>query len=199
MINDFVKKQYNALAENYGAGRDQFQNIPYLEKLQALLNPGSQILDVGCGSGVPIDRFFIENGHAVLGIDISEKQIELAQKNVPEARYKVADMSRFVEAEYTVDAIVSFYAIFHTNREEHLEILKKLYSFLKPGGYLLITMGVDDWDGKETNFFGGEMQWSQYNAEKNNELVQEAGFRILLSEVDTSGGEKHLVILGRKK
>lgn len=197
--NSFVKNQYNKLAENYLAGRDQFKNDKYLEKLNSVLSPKSHILDIGCGAGVPVDRFFIEKGHSVTGIDISEKQIELAKKNIPQGDFKVEDMSLMSDGEYSVDAAVSFYAIFHTKREMHKNILRKINSFLKKGGYLLITMGVSEWEGKEDDFFGGEMEWSHYGEEKNLELVKKANFEIIFSEVDTSGNEKHLVILARKK
>lgn len=198
MINTLVKNSYNQIARNYLAGRDQFKNTKYLEQLNRLLKPNSSILDVGCGAGVPIDRFFIDHGHEVTGIDISPEQIKLAQKNVPQATYQVKDMSELIDGEYTVDAVVSFYAIFHTPREEHLAILQRFFSFLSPSGLTLITMGAGEWEGKETDFFGGEMYWSHYGAEDNIKLVQDAGFSIISTEIDTSGNEKHLVILARK-
>ena len=135
----------------------------------------------------------------VSGIDISEAQIELAKQSVPEAHYEVRDMSELKDSEFQVDAMVSFYAIFHTPREKHLELIKKFKSFLKPNGYLLITMGASEWEGKEDNFCGSEMYWSHYGAEKNIEITKNAGFEIEFSEVDTSGGEKHLIILAKAK
>jgi cyclopropane fatty-acyl-phospholipid synthase-like methyltransferase len=198
MSNDFVKQQYNKLAENYSAGRDIYKNDKYLEKLNSLLASNSTILDIGCGAGVPVDKYLLDHGHKVVGLDISEKQIELATKNLPHGEFKVEDMSELKEKEYSVNAVVSFYAIFHTPRETHGEILKKISSFLKINGLLLITMGSSDWEGKGDNFFGGEMSWSHYGKEKNREMVEEAGFEILLDEIDESGGEKHQVILAKK-
>jgi cyclopropane fatty-acyl-phospholipid synthase-like methyltransferase len=118
---------------------------------------------------------------------------------VSEASYEVRDMSELHDGEYHVDAVVSFYAIFHTPRENHADLLKKFNSFLKPHGYLLITMGAIDWEGKEDNFCGSEMYWSHYGAEKNKELIEEAGFEILFSKVDDAGGEKHLIIFAKAK
>lgn len=198
MDNKFVKDSYNKIAENYLAGRDQFKNNKYLDKLNGILKPHSIILDVGCGAGVPVDRCFIKSGHKIIGIDISEKQIELAKKNVPEGDYKVEDMSELKSGEYTVDAVVSFYAIFHTPREQHMEILNKIHSFVKKDGYLLITMGSTDWEGKENDFFGGEMSWSHYDEKTNTQLVENAGFNILLDEIDPTGGEKHQILLAKK-
>jgi hypothetical protein len=42
------------------------------------------------------------------------------------------------------------------------------------------------------------MWWSQWGTKKNTELVRQAGFKILIDEIDVSGGEKHQVIMARK-
>lgn len=198
MSNDFVKQNYNKVAENYDRGRDQFESDIYLKKLNSLLSPHSVILDIGCGTGKPVDTFLVNKGHIIIGIDISEKMIEFAKTNVPSGDYKVADMSELRTREYTVDAVVSFYAIFHTRREAHQELLNKISSFLPKGGLLLITMGSSDYEGKESNFFGGEMLWSHYNSKKNTEIVKKANFEILMNTIDTSRNERHQVILARK-
>jgi cyclopropane fatty-acyl-phospholipid synthase-like methyltransferase len=197
-MNDRVKAGYNIVAKNYSSVfRDQFKNEKHLKELAELLEPNSTILDIGCGAGKPIDNYFISKGMRVTGIDISTAQIELARSNVPEASYEVRDMCKLFDGEYQVDAIVSFYAIFHTPRESHANLLKKFRSFLKPNGYLLITMGAKDWEGKEDNFCGAEMYWSHYGEDENLKLVSEAGFKIIKSEIDLSGDEKHLVILAK--
>ncbi|HEY7126269.1 MAG TPA: class I SAM-dependent methyltransferase [Ktedonobacterales bacterium] len=198
MPNDFVKDGYNKAAEDYAAQRDQFNNTQYVEKLNLLLHPHSAILDIGCGAGMPVDSYFINKGHQVTGIDISEKMIELARHNVPNGHYKVEDMSELQPGEYQVDAVVSFYAIFHTSRETHQDLLRKINSFLPIGGLLLITMGSSDWEGREQNFHGTEMFWSHFNYVKNRQLVEKVGFTILLDEIDEAGSERHQIILGKK-
>lgn len=199
MSNDLVKEGYNKAAENYSAERDSFQNQKYLEKLIEYLSTGSTILDLGCGSGIPVDKYLTEHNYKVLGIDISEKQIELAKKNLPEQFFEVKDMSELQETEYQADAVVSFYAIFHMPKEQHEELFKKINTFLPENGLILVTMGSSEWEGIEEDFHGAKMFWSHYGAEKNKEIVRQAGFEILFDEVDDSGGEKHLVILARKK
>lgn len=199
-MNQKVKAGYNIVAKNYSSQfRDQFKNEKHLAKLVEVLQPNSNVLDVGCGAGKPIDSYLVSSGMKVKGIDISEAQIKLAKSYVPKANYMVQDMSELQNGEYQVDAVISFYAIFHTPREKHIDLLKKFKSFLKPNGYLLITMGVNDWEGKEDNFCGSEMYWSHYGAEKNKELIKKADFKIIFSEIDDAGGEKHLVILAKAK
>lgn len=197
MKNDLVKKGYDTIAERYLGGRSIFDNTKYLDMFSKLVEKGKTVLDVGCGAGIPIDDYLIEQGFAVNGIDISEKQIQLAKKYVPEAFYEVKDMLDIKEGEYCVDGIVSLYAIFHIPRELHGDILKKFSSFLPKGGALLITMASTEWEGEE-EFFGVTMYQSHYGVEKNTELVENAGFEIIVNEIDTSGDEKHQVIIGEK-
>lgn len=198
MINDLVKQGYNKAAENYSSKRDQFENNKYLEQLAKLLKPGVTVLDIGCGSGVPVDKYLVDKGFKVTGFDISEKQIELAKQNVPEASFEVKDMSGLKKGEYKVDAVVSFYAIFHTPREKHQELFKKINSFLPQGGYILVTMGAGEYEGTEEDFHGTKMWWSHYGHEKNKEIVENAGFKILLDEINTGGNERHQIIMALK-
>ncbi|MFC1952838.1 class I SAM-dependent methyltransferase [Chloroflexota bacterium] len=177
--------------------RKQFVNYRYLENLEKQLSPGSEILDLGCGAGKPIDRFFIDKGHSVSGIDISKTQIKLAKRNVPKARYKVKDISTLKRAEYQVNAVVSFYTIFHIPREKHGELLNNIHSFLLTGGMALFTMGSFKWEGIE-EFYGTEMYFSQYDPEVNREIVERAGFKVVLDEIDAGNRERHQVILARK-
>jgi len=196
-MQDKVKAGYNKAARAYSKGRDQFKNDKYLDRLDSLLKPNSVILDVGCGSGKPVTEFFVNHGHQVTGIDISKEQIKLAKENVPQGLFEVRDMSLLKPGEYAVDAIVSFYTIFHIPREQHLGLLKKLHTFLNDDGVLLITMGATDWEGNE-EFFGVQMHWSHYGKDKNSQMVREAGFELLVDEIDDSGGEEHQVIMARK-
>jgi ubiquinone/menaquinone biosynthesis C-methylase UbiE len=192
-----VKQGYDQCAQNYLDQRDLFKNQKYLEDLIVKLKPESKILDIGCGAGVPIDKFLIENGFDVTGIDISPKQIKLAQKNNPKGNFLVKDMSKINFPKNSFNAIISFYAIFHIKREDHQKLFNKLFSILKPNGYLLVTMGYEEWEGTE-DFHKVKMFWSHYGVEKNLEIIKNSGFKIIHNEIDTSGGEKHLVIFAQK-
>ncbi len=197
-MNDKVRDGYNVAAKAYSSVfRDQFKNNTHLDLLIEQLPEKASILDIGCGSGKPIDAYLVDHGISVIGIDISEEQIKLAKQNVPTADFHVADMSSLSERQFSVDAVVCFYALFHVPRETHAQVLNTIKSFLKPNGYLLLTMGASDWVGKEDDFCGAEMYWSHFGADKNKELIVQAGFTILFAEIDKSGEEEHLVVLAK--
>lgn len=91
-----------------------------------------------------VDKYLFDKGLKIIGIDISEKQIGLARMNLPNCTFEVKDMGEIGEGEFQVDAVVSFYAIFHIPREKHLDLFKKINTFLPGGGHLLVTMGSSE-------------------------------------------------------
>jgi len=199
IVGIIVETGYDKVAEEFLKTRDKYvKDIFYLEKLNILLEPNSLILDLGCGAGEPIDKFFINKGHKVVGIDISEKQVARAKKNVPQAEFLVGDISKLKTGEYHVNAVVSFYVSFHIPRTRHYELLQKINSFLPRGGYLLATMGSRNISSRIVTFWGVKMYWSQYEPAVNRKIIKQAGFKILLDEIDTSSGEKHQMILAQK-
>jgi cyclopropane fatty-acyl-phospholipid synthase-like methyltransferase len=197
MTTRIVKDGYDKMGEEYEEQRDGWDNLPLLELLVRELKKRAKILDIGCGSGVPIDRYLATRGFQVHGIDISEKQIARARRNVPEAQFEIQDMSLLIAREYSVDAIVSFYAIFHVPRDLHVPLFEKLASYLPVGGLLLVTMGAAEWEGEE-ELHGVRMFWSHFGPERNTRIVRDAGFDVISSEIDASGGERHQVIFARK-
>ena len=75
--SNLVKEGYNKVAKTYSAQRDLFKNDKYLVELIKLLKPGSTVLDIGCGAGIPVDKYLIDKGFKVIGIDISDEQLSL--------------------------------------------------------------------------------------------------------------------------
>ncbi|MFW5946728.1 MAG: class I SAM-dependent methyltransferase, partial [Candidatus Natronoplasma sp.] len=148
--------------------------------------------------GIPFDRYFVDKGYEVTGVDFVENNVKRAKMNVSEAEFLNADFSKLSFPKESFDAIVSFYAIFHIPREEHLNLFEKMNRWLKDSGAILITMGAGDDERIESDFVGSEMSWSSFSIQKNKELVRKAGFKILRSYEETEE-EHHLWILAEKK
>jgi cyclopropane fatty-acyl-phospholipid synthase-like methyltransferase len=195
-VNDRVREAYDRIAEAYASQRDLFKNQVYLEQFVGMLVPRARVLDLGCGGGIPAARFLVDRGFDVIGLDISPAQIELARRNVPQARFEVADMQQLARGRFAVDGVIALYSIFHIDRREHFRLLETLRSYLPIGGVLLITMGASEWEGSEV-FHGAEMFWSHYGPKRNRELLEAAGLTVLVDELDTSGGEEHQVLLAQ--
>src|SRR4051812_14853030 len=62
--------------------------LPRIFELCGSLNPGSRVLDMGCGNGYTAGQF-LKRGCEVVGLDLSESGIALARKTYPAARFEV--------------------------------------------------------------------------------------------------------------
>lgn len=111
------------------------------------LKPGERVLDLGCGHG----RIAIALAHLgmnVVGLDYSEKLLEIARRNAGPKRIEWirGDMRVFGLTE-PVDAIVCWFTTFgyFEDEDDHLRVLKCCAGSLRPGGRLLIETVNRDW------------------------------------------------------
>jgi SAM-dependent methyltransferase len=174
-----VARGYDLIAEAYleryadSAVRDY-----WLRKLIALLTENAQILDLGCGAGIPVARELAARGFEVIGVDGSARQIELARNNVLGAAFLQADMTSVEFSPTSFDAISAFYSITHVPRDEHAALFRQISTWLKPGGVFVASLGADkpgDWKG---DWLGVEMFFSHFCAETNEQLIRNAGLAI---------------------
>ncbi len=196
-IGIIVQKGYNQIAELYYTHRDLNKFNGELERFSSLLSEEAYILDAGCGAGIPTSKFLVSKSLKVIGIDLSDKMLSLAQKNVPKAKFVKMDIVDIKFEDNSFDGIVSVYTLFHIPKSKHYSIFQKFHDILKPEGILMINMGVSESEGT-SNFFGVPMFWSNFSPKKTLELVKKAGFSILFEGVLERGGELQYWIYGKK-
>ena len=194
---NIVEYGYDDIARTYHEQRDKFKSNELLAGFSALLPPGGDVLDVGCGAGVPVARFLVRAGFKVTGVDISSSMLELARVHVPEANFVKMDMRQLEFDADCFDGICAFYSLFHVPREEHLQVLIGFSRLLRQDGVLLFSSGRGAWEGIE-DFYGARMFWSHPDPEVTRQLVMDAGFSVIMSEVQEHGGEKHYWVMAKK-
>lgn len=198
-----VEDGYDAMAERYMQTRKlEARDGKYLGLLFAAVPPGSQILDLGCGSGVPLTKMMAER-YAVTGVDISQNQIDLARKNLPGAQFIKQDMTALDFPDGAFDAVASYLALLHVPKEEKPALYANIFRMLKPGGALIMMIGQDEWDSvPEDTLMNTPMFWSQLGEEKTEALLEAIGFTVVHSSVETGDlegqPESHLLMMARK-
>ena len=198
-----VKEGYNAIADRYLAERTRdSEDVRLLDDFIERLPADAEVLDAGCGAGVPISQLLSERFH-VTGVDFSEAQIELAKKNVPHARFICEDMTKLKFPNGTFNGITSYYAIIHIPREEHQPLLENFQRMLKRGGFALLCLGAEHLiEDVDENYLGTRMYWSHYDTETYLKLLKECGFSIVWSKHvsdATCEGAGHLFVLAQKQ
>ena len=91
---EIVRDTYNHLRSIYDKWAESVhteERQKYLAKIDQKLPKGSRILDVGCGNGL-LNTLHLSKSFDVVGIDISERQIAEAKRNVPGAEFICADV-----------------------------------------------------------------------------------------------------------
>ena len=195
---DRIAETYAAWVERNGIGHRE----AHLALLEAELADGARVLDLGCGAGVPIARRLAER-FEVTGVDISERQVELARRNVPGATFIHGDMAAQSFPAGSFDAVVAFFSIFHLPREEHGAMFAAIASWLRPGGYLVASTGTySDPGTNEHDWLGAPMYWSFYPSARSLELIRASGLEIVQAREATSDEdgqpERFLWIVARK-
>src|SRR5579875_1510231 len=158
-----VRRGYDALSLRYRADdAPAGQYGPWLESLDSELPRGAEVLDVGCGCGVPVARDLTAAGHAVTGVDVSDVQIARARTLVPGATFVRADVTTLDFEAGSFDAIVALYSIIHVPLAAQPTLLASFARWLRDGGSLLMTAGWRAWTGTEDGWLGGDatMWWS---------------------------------------
>jgi len=189
---------YDLIAEPWSRERNSllFHERPYLDRFLELTTPGGHILDLGCGSGEPIARYLLDRGYRVTGVDSSPEMLRLARANCPAAELVPGDMVS-VELPGAYHGIVAWDSIFHIPKAQHAKIFQAMYRWLEPSAPLLLSVG-----GSEDEFiapmFGIDFFYSGHSPDVNLALLREAGFGIVLSEVDDPSSRGHVAVLCRR-
>jgi SAM-dependent methyltransferase len=138
------------------------------------------VLDLGCGSGALLTRHLAER-FRVTGVELSSRMVQLAQRNVPSARFICADMAAVTFPPNSFDGACAFYSLTHLPQGDLPPLLHEVASWLKPGGLFVASMSSsEDSGGVEDDWVGGvPMYFAGCAAEKNEELVESAGLRVL--------------------
>lgn len=207
IFNQKIKNSYNKIADVWHKEREWYIEQPAIDEAIIHLKPGSKILDVGCGSGKPIAEYLLNKGYDVYGLDISEKLIKYAEQIIPKEKLFICDICDFT-TDIKFDAIICWFTLFHIHADNHLDVLKKFHSLLKPKGILLITFAdtscepdgskvkvIDEYT-IESEMFGEKFCHSGNPASINSELVKKASFEIIRDKIDQPGNQ---VILVRHK
>jgi 2-polyprenyl-3-methyl-5-hydroxy-6-metoxy-1,4-benzoquinol methylase len=184
MHSQIVSTGYDKVSEVYRSDHDNAEEYIYWCKRILELRPDSKCaLDIGCGCGIPVCKYFSENGLQTTGIDISKRQIERARKLAPQAAYICGHYLDTNNTQY--DIITAFYSIIHIDRTLHQQVFEKLYGQLSDSGIVVVTVGHDEWEGYEENWLGVEgakMYWSHYSVDKYHEMLNAMNFKIILDE-----------------
>ena len=159
----------------------------------AKINAGDTVVDLGSGAGNDafIARRIVGEQGRVIGIDITEKMIELAKNNATKLGYKNVefrhgDIDNMPLVSNKADVVVSN-CVLNLVPNKH-KVFSEIYRILKPGGHFSISDIVvegkipEKWKEIAELYAGcvsGAIQKSEYLS-----IIEEAGFKNIAVQKD---------------
>ena len=120
-------------------GADEFYKFT---ASQLPIEPESDVLDLGCGTGLELEEYFLLNPNAnITGIDLSDAMLKVLASKFPDKRVCLIcgsyfDVSLGCEK---YDAAVSVESLHHFTAEHKISLYQKLYRALKSNGFFILT------------------------------------------------------------
>jgi len=134
-----TKQDYDKIAQEFSATRWRIW-----EEAEFLFNdyvmPGEKVLDLGCGNG-RFFEFLKDKDIHYIGVDFSEKLIEIAKNKYPKLKFEVANALNLPFPNNYFDKIYSIAVLHHIpSKQFRLQFLQEARRVLKSNGLLILTV-----------------------------------------------------------
>lgn len=169
--------EYDRIADWYAATRDPAVGLPDLAAFARALPPGARVLDLGCGTGVPVSRALLRSGFELTALDSSREMVaryRAAFPGVPAHHVRAQDAA-FAPGAF--DAVVAWGVLFHADEAAQRAILLRVGAWLAPGGRLLFTSGGDAGEAEGT-MDGVPFRYVSLGVDGYRRQLAEAGLRL---------------------
>ena len=144
-MNDAIIAHYERHAHDFDRDRNGGPGGALIEQgwLTRFILPlakGAAMLDLGCGGSEPVDRFLIDRGFKLTGVDGAPTLIEFVRTRFPRHEWLIGDMRRITIVRQ-FDAILAWSSLFHLSPPDQEAMIDRIGRWLKPGGRLLFNSG----------------------------------------------------------
>jgi ubiquinone/menaquinone biosynthesis C-methylase UbiE len=180
-----IKDAYNIAALSY-ADMCFFElyDKPLDRKLYDLffdrvVNKGIAI-EIGCGPG-EIANYLKMKGLDIIGLDISEKMIEVAKNLNPFIDFRIGDVFDLKLDDKSIAGIVAPYLIVNFKLNDIPKAFSEMYRVLKDKGQLMISFHSGRQDLEINDFFvkGNTIPFTYFDSDTIQDKLVDSGFRVL--------------------
>lgn len=137
------------------------------------LPSGATVLDLGCGTGLPITKVLVDEGLNVYGVDAAPSLVAAFRHNLPEVPVACESVLESSFFNRTFDGVLAWGLMFLLQPEEQRHLIQSVADILVPGGRFLFTSST----GTEP------LVWNDAMTGLESRSLGAAEYRKLLSEV----------------
>jgi SAM-dependent methyltransferase len=169
----------------------------WIDSFLALLPKDPTVLDIGCGTGVPIARYLMEHRCQVTGVDASSAMITRCVDRFPERTWHLADM-RTLALNQRFDGILAWDSFFHLTQDDQRRMFPIFGRHAAAGAALIFTGGPSA--GEAIGSFEGEPLFhASLDTDEYRRLLHANGFDVVSHVVGDPTCGDHTIWLARAK
>jgi SAM-dependent methyltransferase len=172
---------WEAVAHQLITSRDPTIGVRVLQDWMRHLPPGGSVIDVGCGTGVPVSELLLKAGFVVSAIDPSPTLVAAVRDRFPdvEVACEPAEHSSFFGKQF--HAAVAIGVLFLLPEDVQKLVIRKIGAALYPGGRFLFTAPAQrcNWPDLSTHRESLSLGAAGYAA-----ALSQAGMKLLADATD---------------
>ena len=168
----------------------------WLDTFCSLLPPGGAVLDIGCGSGVPMAQHLAGHGYKLTGVDSAPEMIALCRARFSAQTWHVADM-RSLSLGRVFDGLLAWDSFFHLCHDDQRRMFPIFRDHAAPHAALMFTSGPAH--GVAMGTLEGEALYhASLDGAEYSRLLGENGFTVVAQAVEDPNCGGHTVWLARQ-
>lgn len=130
----------HAVAWDVDRSRSAWNDKHWHERFLQALPEQASVLDLGCGSGWPVARYFAAAGLRITGIDASTTMISLCRSRLSNHEWIVADM-RSLSLARRFEGILAWDSYFHLPHDDQRRMFDVFAAHATRGALLMFNAG----------------------------------------------------------
>lgn len=149
----------------------------WLDRFSALLPIGAAVLDIGCGSGLPLARELASRGFVITGVDAVPAMLSMFEANMPGAQTLLMDM-RKLSLHQQFHGLLAWDSFFHLSPEDQRPMFERFGAHAAKGAALMFTSGPREGSAIGT-LEGSPLYHGSLSPAEYRTLLSSAGFEVI--------------------
>jgi SAM-dependent methyltransferase len=192
-----VSSGYEEIAEWFDANRNKnLMEREYLSIILERTKAGGSVLDLGCGSGEPLAKYFIDHGFRITGVDIAPKMIAICKERFPAQEWMVGDI-RYFHLNRKFDVLLAFDSFFHIQPDAQRRMFPLFRDHAAEGALLMFSSGPKEGEVYGT-MAGIDFYHASLDTEEYRTLLNSHGFEVLVHKTEDPACGDRTIWLAQK-